>query len=428
MRDKLVSVCINSYNSAEYIFETVTSVINQTYRNLQIIVIDDCSTDNTVDILKSINDDRIEIHSTYKNSFYTYAYNESLKYVKGDYVARLDADDLWEEDKIEKQVKFLEENKEYGACFTHVLVIDENGNSAGERLQSLRDVFAFDNCSQAEMYRKFYDHSNRLCHSSSLIRTEIMNAVGDYDVSTFNVHDFDYWMRLLTFCPIYIITEPLTRYRSGGASSDNSSERWVAHNTELVRVIYRSINMCPDNLFLEAFSDKLRLQGEHTHEETEIEKALLLLEGPLTYLENPVLGIYKFVELFKKEKYIKLAESRFNFTTKDLYKIQCTPCYFDIGGNRHLVNSLEKVNAELETQIKDKEKLAQEHTLCKEYISDLESVRASHEKHITDCEDYIRQLEQQLADISNSYNKVLNSTSWKITSPIRYIISKIEKN
>ncbi len=416
MSNKLVSVCINSYNSAKYILDTINSVINQTYKNLQIIVLDDCSTDNTIELVKSIDDPRIEIHSTYKNSFYTFAYNESLKYIKGDYVARLDADDLWEKDKIKKQVEFLDNNQTYGACFTHVQVIDENGNTDDEKLHSLKKVFDFDNCSQEEMYRKFYEHSNRLCHSSSLIRTELMKTVGEYDVSTFNVNDFDYWMRLITYSPIYIITEPLTLYRSGGASSDNSEERWVAHNTELVRVIYKSINMCPDDLFLKAFPDKLRLKGEHTHEETEIEKALLLLEGPLTYIGNPVLGIYKFVELFKQEKYIILAESKFNFTTKDLYKIQCTPCYFDIGNKTHLVNSLNNTNLELSN--------------CKEYISSLEKHNKNIEKYNENLKkfndslnennqkqsNYIKQLERtldststQLNELNTAYNKLRNN-------------------
>ena len=128
MNQKLVSVCINSYNSEKFILQTINSVINQTYKNLQIIIVDDCSTDKTVELIKTIDDERIEFYSTPKNIHISSAYNESLKYVKGDYVARLDADDLWAKDKIEKQVEFLEKNTEYGACFTQAEVIDQHGN------------------------------------------------------------------------------------------------------------------------------------------------------------------------------------------------------------------------------------------------------------------------------------------------------------
>lgn len=423
MENKLVSVCINSYNSEKYIVETINSVINQTYKNLQIIVIDDCSTDNTVQLIKSIKDDRIEFYSTKKNRHISFAYNESFKYVKGDYIARIDADDLWEKDKIEKQVKFLEENQQYGACFTHVSVIDGNGNSDSKDLQSLREVFDFNNCSHAEMYRFFYEHSNRLCNSSSIIRTNIRELVGNYDVSIFNVNDFDYWMRLITYCPIYIMTEPLTRYRSGGVSSDNSGSKWVAHNTELVRVIYKSINMCPDELFLDAFSDKLRLAGKHTHEETEIEKAILLLEGPLTYKGNPVLGIYKFSELFKEEKYIILAESKFNFTIKDLYKIQGSPSYFNVGDNNHLVNSLAKVTCELKKERKTILDAYAELKRYKTYINDLESARNSQNLHIKNLEEYIIGLEEQ----KRILDRITSSFYWRVTSPLRALSSTIKK-
>ncbi len=409
MGDKLVSVCINSYNSAKYILDTINSVINQTYKNLQIIVLDDCSTDNTVELINSINDDRIEIHLTQKNSYITFAYNESLKYVKGDYIARLDADDLWEKDKIEKQVKFLEEHTEYGACFTHVTVIDVNGNPNGENLQDLRNIFNFENCPQAEMYRYFYDNSNRLCHSSSLIKTSVMKEVGMYDVSTFNVHDFDYWMRLITYYPLYIITEPLTRYRSGGASGNMPLEKIVAQNTELARITYKSIQLCPDDLFLKAFDDKLQFSGEHTHDEVEIEKAFLLLEGPISYKGNPVLGIYKFVKLFEDEKYITLADQKFNFTLKDFYKLQGNKSYFNIGDETHLVNSLNNANLELANCKEYISKLENHNQDLEEYRDDLEKYRDDLEKYRDDLEehcrnlqDYCRNLEKYNQDLENN--------------------------
>lgn len=427
MSDKLVSVCINSYNSSKYMLDTINSVINQTYKNLQIIVLDDCSTDNTVDIVKSIDDERIEIHSTYKNSVYTYAYNESLKYVKGEYVARLDADDLFTPEKIEKQVKFLEENKEYGACFTKVQVIDEDGNTGSADLQNLQKVFDFDNCTRAEMYRHFYDNSNRLCHSSSLIRTSVMKTVGDYDVTLYNVHDFDYWMRLITICPIYIIPEPLTLYRSGGASSENTSERFNALYTELVRVIYRSLNLCPDELFLKAFEDKLRLKGEHTKREVEIEKALLLLEGPLTHKGNPVLALYKFSELFKDEENVKIAREKFGFKLHDLYKFEQIRCYFDEGGYKHLTGTVNNLNAALAEKEKELEGIKENETACQKYIADLENQRQANLSHIKNLEEYVNALENNVKMLSEDIDNIKNSIYWKLTAPLRFIVRKLKR-
>lgn len=330
LEKSLVSVCINAYNAEKYIMQTIESVINQTYKNLQIIVVDDCSTDNTLNIIKSINDDRIEYYQTSLNGHMSFACNEALKHVKGDYVAHLDADDLWTSDKIEKQVNFLEENSEYGACFTYAEIIDESSNIADQNFDLMRKIFILKNRSHAEMYRFLFDNSNRMCHCSAFIRTNIIKKVGNYDVSTLYLQDFDYWMRLLTISPIYIIPEKLTLVRRhSDNNSDMTKEKWVAHDNEFARVIYKSINLCPDDLFFKAFSDKLRFKGEHTHEEIELEKAFLLLEGTRVYNGNPVLGIYKFAELFKQEKYVKLAAEKFNFTTRDLYKIQTSYIYFD---------------------------------------------------------------------------------------------------
>ena len=338
MSEKLVSVCINVYNAEKFIGKTINSVINQTYKNLQIIIIDDCSTDNSLSIIESINDPRIEVHQTPFNCHISNACNESFKYVKGDYVAHLDADDLWDPEKIEKQVAFLEKHSEYGACFSYAEIIDENGNIADERYDYFRNIYAFENRSQAQILRHFFDHANKLCHPSSVIRTEIINKLGKHDTSLQILHDFDYWMRLIIICPIYVYPEPLTLVRRhNDNNSEMSNEDWIGHDTELVRLIYKSICSCPDELFLNAFEDKLILNGKHSHEEVELEKAFLLLEGTLTFKGNPVLGLDKFAELFADEEYIKLAKEKFDFTTRDLYKIQTKQAYFSPAKHANLI-------------------------------------------------------------------------------------------
>ena len=407
MSKKLVSVCINAYNAEKYILKTIESVINQSYTNLQIIVVDDCSTDNTYNLVKSIDDKRIELYKTDFNCHISNACNETFKHIRGEYVAHIDSDDLWEVDKIEKQVEFLEKNAEYGACFTHAEIINANGDRADESQDFLREIYTFENRAQHEFFRFFYDNSNRLSHPSSLIRSEFIHKTGNHDTSLLYLHDFDYWVRLLTQCQIYIIEEPLTKIRRHTQNnSDMTPEKWVALNNELARVLYNSINLCPDDLFLKAFEDKLRIKGNHTHDEVEIEKAFILLEGTPAYKNNPILGINKFAELFKQEKYIKLAKSKFNFTTKDLYKLQCTPCYFDINDKTHLVNSLENANLEISNQ--------------KEYISTLEKHNEDLKKHndslnennqnqgvyINSLESQIQAVTTQLAEAQNDYHKL----------------------
>ena len=155
--EKLVSVCMNAYNASKTIAQSLESVLNQTYKNLQIIIVDDCSTDNTAEIVKSYDDDRIELYTLPKNFNISNANNEALHRAKGEYIAHIDSDDIWAEDKIEKQIKFLEENPQYGACFTHATLIDEN--CVAFTLETLPydvlNVFNRENMTQAGFVRRF---------------------------------------------------------------------------------------------------------------------------------------------------------------------------------------------------------------------------------------------------------------------------------
>ena len=104
---KKVSVIIPVYNSSKYIKECILSVINQTYKNLEIIVVDDKSTDNSLNIVKSIKDKRIRLIELKKNMGVAIARNKGIEVSIGDYICFLDSDDYWYHDKIEKQVKFI---------------------------------------------------------------------------------------------------------------------------------------------------------------------------------------------------------------------------------------------------------------------------------------------------------------------------------
>ena len=106
----MVSVIIPVYNSSKYLKECLDSVLNQTYKNLEIIIIDDKSTDNSVDIINSYKDKRIKLIKLKKNSGVSVCRNKGIEKASGDYITFIDSDDYWELDKIKKQVKFIEKN------------------------------------------------------------------------------------------------------------------------------------------------------------------------------------------------------------------------------------------------------------------------------------------------------------------------------
>jgi teichuronic acid biosynthesis glycosyltransferase TuaG len=141
MEKPLVSIITPSFNSERFISETIQSVQNQTYQNWKMIIVDDCSTDNTVSIIKQFatNDSRILFFQLEKNSGAGIARELALSQAKGDYISFLDADDLWKPLKLEKQLQFLKDNKIH-FTFSFYDCIDEEGNTLNKRVEAPRNL------------------------------------------------------------------------------------------------------------------------------------------------------------------------------------------------------------------------------------------------------------------------------------------------
>lgn len=129
MKENLVSIITPMYNSEKYIVSTIESVLRQTYKNWEMIIVDDCSTDSSSEIAKlySEKDKRIKYIRTEKNSGVSNARNLALKEANGSFIAFLDSDDTWKNEKLKKQIEFMQKN-DYIITFTAYELMDENGN------------------------------------------------------------------------------------------------------------------------------------------------------------------------------------------------------------------------------------------------------------------------------------------------------------
>lgn len=125
MNNKLVSIIMPTYNCGKYIGKTIKSVQDQTYQNWELVIVDDCSNDDTEKIVKTIHDDRIKYHKLQQNSGAAIARTEAMKKAKGSYMAFLDSDDLWHKEKLKKQIKFMQDNN-YSFTCTAYEQIDED--------------------------------------------------------------------------------------------------------------------------------------------------------------------------------------------------------------------------------------------------------------------------------------------------------------
>lgn len=138
MKD-LVSIITPTYNCSKYIGETIESVLNQTYKNFEMIIVDDASTDNTEEVVNSYHDKRIKYVKLKTNSGPAVARNTAMELAKGKYMAFLDSDDIWVSDKIEKQIKFIKKNK-YKIICSNYEQIDEKGNKLNKTISCKKKV------------------------------------------------------------------------------------------------------------------------------------------------------------------------------------------------------------------------------------------------------------------------------------------------
>lgn len=133
MKDDLISIIIPVYNAEKFLDETINTVLNQTYKNFELILVNDGSKDKSVDVIKKHNDKRIKLIDNKNNKGAALSRNDGIRKAKGRYICFLDADDLWNKEKLEKQINFMKE-KECAFSFTGYEFANENGIPNGKKV------------------------------------------------------------------------------------------------------------------------------------------------------------------------------------------------------------------------------------------------------------------------------------------------------
>lgn len=259
--EKLISVVIPCYNHEKYIKKTISSVLQQTYTNIEVLVADDCSTDSSAEVLKSIHDPRVKLFLFEQNRGTVFTLNFLLKQTQGEYVATLGSDDCFVPDKLEKQLNYMENHPEVGAVFSWASIIDGDDKPYELNEYFNMNIFQEKNRSQGEWIRYFFEEGNHLCHSSALIRRTVQEKIGLYCAAYRQLHDFEYWLRILCDYPIHILQENLTLYRridenssvSAGKSVDNLRRIFNEYSAIFCKLM-ENIGI---ELFLTTFSDML---------------------------------------------------------------------------------------------------------------------------------------------------------------------------
>jgi glycosyltransferase involved in cell wall biosynthesis len=192
MNKPLVSVICLCYNHERFVWEAIQSVLDQTYPTIQLIVLDDGSTDQSVQKIRSLVADKPEITfiSGQSNRGYTKALNEALKYVKGEFIIDLAADDVFYPTRIEEGVTELTKaGLNYGVNFSDAVLIDESGNLLG--LHS--EKYPHATIPQGDIYKAIIE-KYFICPPTMMFRKSVIDRLGGYDESL-SFEDFDFFVR-----------------------------------------------------------------------------------------------------------------------------------------------------------------------------------------------------------------------------------------
>lgn len=185
LKDTLISVIMSVYNGEKYVSEALESILNQTHKNIEFIIIDDGSKDKTFEIIKEYasKDKRVKIVKNSINIGLTKSLNHAIRYSKGKFIARQDDDDISLSKRLEIQLDFLQKNPEYGFCGCNGIIKQNKAELLNYfEINEIRKNLIVDNC---------------FAHPSIIIRKEILEKYGYYNESYFYGQDYELWCRLI---------------------------------------------------------------------------------------------------------------------------------------------------------------------------------------------------------------------------------------
>lgn len=206
---ELVSIIMPSYNTAQYIGDSIQSVIEQTYTEWELIIVDDCSTDHTDEVVNAIKDDRIRYLKNEHNSGAAVSRNKALREARGRWIAFLDSDDLWHPEKLERQIRFMEENG-YSFSYTDYSEMDEKSQPLGHMVTGPKRI------TKTGMYNYCWPGCLTVMYDApvvGLIQIEDIKKNNDYAM----------WLKVCEKAECYLLPEALAYYRKRQGSISRQS-------------------------------------------------------------------------------------------------------------------------------------------------------------------------------------------------------------
>ena len=210
-----ISVVIPAYNAERTILETLASVQQQTFSEFELIVINDGSTDRTLELLDTVKDSRLKVFS-YTNGGLPTARNRGISHATGEFIAFLDADDLWTPDKLELQLAALQQHPEAGLAYSWTeSFIDEQGKTFYPP-----NPISF----EGNVYAELLVNNFMASGSNPLIRKQAIESIGEFDPACAGCADWDYWLRVAAQWHFVVVPKTQILYRQSSVSMSSKIE------------------------------------------------------------------------------------------------------------------------------------------------------------------------------------------------------------
>ena len=219
-----VSIILPVYNGAECVSNSIDSVLAQTYKDFELIVVNDCSTDNTLEILQKYagRDNRVKAYTNEVNKKLPRTLNAGFEHATGEYLTWTSDDNMYRPEAIERMVKFLDDNSDCAMVYTDMTLVNELGDEIKEELKV---------AAQPKELR-----IRSICGACFMYRSSVAKQVGEYNPDLFLAEDFDYWIRISEVSKIMPLHENLYTYRLQPASLSGSL-KWEIIKAQKIKVL-----------------------------------------------------------------------------------------------------------------------------------------------------------------------------------------------
>jgi glycosyltransferase involved in cell wall biosynthesis len=410
-----VSVIIPSYNHERFVRECIQSVLNQTFQDFEIIITDDASTDRTVEIIEQFDDRRIQLFKHATNQGVSITANNCIRHASGSYIAWLSTDDVWYPEKLEVQVRYLNEHPEIGVVFGKVDWIDESGNLITDTSFPYLNLFNVENKTRVEWLRHFFLTGNCLSLPCSLVRKECFAEAGVLDPTYAKIPDLDLWIRICFKYDIAILDQKLIKNRwisdernASGGTLKNRTQVQLEHK----RSLDHYLTITDPNEFLSIFPDATNY-GEVTAHIIPYFLGRIAISSRSDY--KILWGLEVISALLQDENKVKKLEDHCNFNYRDFLKLsnECDP--FNLQQLSEREQTIELLTAE-------KEQIIELLTAEKEQIIELLMAEIARNRQTIEALGVqLEEKQQQAQETQRELERIKNSRFWRYTAFLRQI-------